>query len=974
MQAYDLARYLIGSMPLFKPFKTPLLQRRPATDQPVLADIREPSSKRRKLSSDDDDIVPESPPRPTLQAGSPRQPFRSVENVRPEAQHKPGQILDGTDRQAYTVLWRKISNKKHKTWDGDGTLVVQAGYATLSDDRGKNIGRIACATRLVPGALLSMSGKDVEIDSVLAKSVVPRPDPIPVVLNSAIASKDILPMSQTQARVANLAAKPLLPSHAHFKASLPAKSIPRSGPAFKPLMPPANKARAVGQLQEPTPRHDPNAKGALVLKRPEATSGKTIVDVVVDPLLGKHLREHQRAGVSFLYECVMGLRSFTGEGAILADEMGLGKTLQTITLIWTLLKQTPYHGEQSVARKAIVVCPKSVQANWKKEIYKWLGRERIGVLVANDRSRIKSFTKGKSYDVMIIGYEMLNLVQDLLHKAPLDLVVLDEGHRLKTAKNKTALAIKSLNTERRILLSGTPIQNDLSELYHIVDLVNPGLLGKYSDFKRTRELPILRGSQQDATEEERENGRACREQLDDDTSQFMLRRTADVLTRYLPPKTEYVVFCRPTDAQVSVYDAILRPGTQTESKSIFDAALKSSDMTLKLINVLKKVCNSPSLLSKDSAEEEEGSIGQQLAEKLPQRVLKNTVASSKLSLLDEMLHTIRSTTDEKVVVVSNYTSTLDLIQGLLTALDYGFLRLDGTTPSGKRQELVDTFNRSPAKKHFVFLLSTKAGGLGLNLIGASRLVLFDIDWNPSPDQQAMARICRDGQKRPCFIYRLVTKGALDEKIFQRQITKMGLADSVIDGKKSTTSSFSRDELRDLFTLDQRRSCQTHDLLGCDCAQDGCALDDAAAMTTEPGDGDDDVDDEDQDLPDADALVSTLTRPNTPSFQPAATQMAALEQQEAKAQKELRDEKRRMLALLQYSHVDAIAARKAAGEAEKSAGTTALDDAMSEAEQDCEYGIGDGILRKVMLDQTSRIDYVFCKASKGKLADVDAEAA
>lgn len=715
---------------------------------------------------------------------------------------------------------------------------------------------------------------------------------------------------------------------------------------------PPGQARPNSQPNVPTPRHDPEAKSALVLRRPKSTD-RTIVDVVVDPLLGKHLREHQRAGVSFLYECVMALRDFNGEGAILADEMGLGKTLQTITLLWTLLKQTPYHGEQPVVRKAIVVCPKSVQANWKKEIYKWLGRERIGVLVANDRSRIKAFTKGKSYDVMIIGYEMLNLAQDLLHKAPLDLVVLDEGHRLKTAKNKTAQAIKSLNTERRIVLSGTPIQNDLSELYHIVDLVNPGLLGKYSDFKRKRELPIIRGSQQDATDEEREVGRQCRAQLDADTSQFMLRRTADILSKYLPPKTEYVVFCRPTNAQVAIYDAILKP-TQSESRSIFDAALKSSDMTLKLINVLKKVCNSPSLLSKDGADTEEGSIGQQLAEKLPQNALKTTVASSKLSMLDELLLKISSTTEEKVVVVSNYTSTLDLIQGMLTALDYGFLRLDGTTPSGKRQELVDTFNRSPVKKHFVFLLSTKAGGLGLNLIGASRLVLFDIDWNPSPDQQAMARICRDGQKRPCFIYRLITKGALDEKIFQRQITKMGLADSVIDGKKSTTSSFTKEELRDLFTLDQRRSCQTHDLLGCECAQDGCLVE---------AEG---VEEADEDLPEPEEL----SRKRAPSFQPA-TQIASIEDEEAKHQKRTREEKRNMLALLQYSHVDAIAAREAVRKvAAELTAKRKRDEEDEPDEPEVEHGIGDDILRSVMLDAGSAIDYVFCKSSKGKLAEAE----
>jgi DNA repair and recombination protein RAD54B len=148
-----------------------------------------------------------------------------------------------------------------------------------------------------------------------------------------------------------------------------------------------------------------------------------------------------------------------------------------------------------------------------------------------------------------------------------------------------------------------------------------------------------------------------------------------------------------------------------------------------------------------------------------------------------------------------------------------FLRLDGSTPSSKRQELVDAFNRSPSSTTFAFLLSAKAGGMGINLIGASRLVLFDIDWNPATDAQAMARIHRDGQKRPCYIYRLLMAGGLDEKIWQRQVTKIGLASSVMD-QKSGTSSFSRDDLKDLFRLDDNEHCQTHELIDCSCGGRG----------------------------------------------------------------------------------------------------------------------------------------------------------
>ena len=254
---------------------------------------------------------------------------------------------------------------------------------------------------------------------------------------------------------------------------------------------------------------------------------------------------------------------------------------------------------------------------------------------------------------------------------------------------------------------------------------------------------------------------------------------------------------------------------------------------LELINVLKKVCNSPSLLLKKNDKGDDTTKAEVL-QSIPKGLLKTPGASGKLQVLDSLLHRIRTTTDEKVVLVSNYTSTMDILAGLLTSLSYKYVRLDGTTPVNKRQEIVERFNRSPPSNSFVFLLSAKAGGVGLNLIGASRLILFDLDWNPSTDMQAMARIHRDGQKRPCFIYRLITQGALDEKIFQRQVSKTGLADSIVDGK-SSLSGFTKDELRDLFSLDEGDDCQTHKLLNCSCGGSGAPValpedDDESAQT------------------------------------------------------------------------------------------------------------------------------------------------
>ncbi|KAK4545281.1 hypothetical protein LTR36_003461 [Oleoguttula mirabilis] len=808
-----------------KPFKAPALVSRQPPNGPHHVSTGEPPAKKRRISSNDStddrieaiaaaaDVLKRPKPVNRFQAPAQRKPLNVVENPSGSLQ-SPASA--NASEGYFTVLWRKFTMKKNKTWDGDGVLSVSGGYASLKDISGKEMGRTACKGPLLVGSELSVGGKEIEVESMITKEdfLAGRPflgnmkkqqppapslkeiDEVNRVTNKAQANHEKI--AQAQKDKLNVEVAMSKASRAGFKAPLLNNTV--QVPKKDSIV--------------PIPRHNPTAEGALVMKRPKSVpKGKQIVDVVIDPILTKNLREHQRAGVAFMYECVMGMKDYDGEGAILADEMGLGKTLQTIALLWTLLKQNPVYQDAPVIKKALIVCPVTLIENWRKEFRKWLGAERVGVFVAeNNKTRLTDFTMGKSYSVMIIGYEKLRMVQaDLQKGAGIDIVIADEGHRLKTAQNKSALAIKSLNTERRIILSGTPIQNDLAEFYTMVDFVNPGLLNKYTTFKREFETPILKAQQPGATAKDLEKGEARGLELANITGMFILRRTAEILSKYLPRKTEYVVFCRPTQAQASVYRAII--GSPT-----FNAALGSPAISLELINVLKKVCNSPTLLLKKSAKGEDITKAE-LLECIPQSLLRTPGASGKLQVLDSLLHQIRTMGDEKVVLVSNYTSTMDVLASLLTSLSYNYLRLDGSTPANKRQDLVDRFNRSPPSKDFVFLLSAKAGGTGLNLIGASRLVLFDLDWNPATDLQAMARVHRDGQKRPCFIYRMLTQGALDEKIFQRQVSKTGLADSIVDGK-SGASGFSKEELRDLFTLDEGRDCQTHKLLACKCGGTG----------------------------------------------------------------------------------------------------------------------------------------------------------
>lgn len=340
---------------------------------------------------------------------------------------------------------------------------------------------------------------------------------------------------------------------------------------------------------------------------------------------------------------------------------------------------------------------------------------------------------------------------------------------------------------------------------------------KYSTFKREFEVPILKSRQPGASTNDLEKGEARSAALAEITGQFILRRTSEILEQYLPSKTEFVVFCRPSKVQKQIYRGIV-------STPAFQSGMETPGNVLESINALKKVCNAPELLYKN------GEIKRpELIAGISPGLIKMKGTSGKLRVLDDLLVQIYSSTEEKVVLVSNYTSTMDLLATFITSLGYSYLRLDGTTPISKRQPLVDRFNRSPKSNSFVFLLSAKAGGVGINLIGASRLILYDCDWNPAVDLQAMARVHRDGQKRECFIYRLLTQGTLDEKIFQRQISKTGLADSIVDGK-AAASGFTHQELRDLFTLDEGQGCQTHRLLGCGCGGSGLPIAEKEAQT------------------------------------------------------------------------------------------------------------------------------------------------
>ena len=322
-------------------------------------------------------------------------------------------------------------------------------------------------------------------------------------------------------------------------------------------------------------------------------------NVQCPPIIAKKLRPHQRDGVQFMYECVMGLKEYHGNGVILADDMGLGKTLQSVALIYTLLKTGITCDNKPTAKRVIVVCPCSLVKNWEHEFVKWLGEGtvKVAALAEADRSKIEreisSFVHTNVINVLIASYECIRTHYKLLLKSAqcCDLLVCDEAHRLKNSDNQTAKALNALPVKRRVLLTGTPMQNDLQEFYAMVDFTNPGILGTPDDFRRKMLFPILRGREPDATEAQKAKMLQIQNDMSTTVNDFILRRVNTLNAQHLPPKLVQVVCCNLTEIQSNMYQHLV---TSKDMQHVLDGKQVNC---LASIQMLMKLCNHPTLVA-----------------------------------------------------------------------------------------------------------------------------------------------------------------------------------------------------------------------------------------------------------------------------------------------------------------------------------------------------------------------------------------
>ncbi|KAL3920273.1 MAG: hypothetical protein SGILL_003346 [Bacillariaceae sp.] len=592
-------------------------------------------------------------------------------------------------------------------------------------------------------------------------------------------------------------------------------------------------------------------------------------NVFVPPVLAKWLRPHQREGVEFMYQCVMGLKDYHGSGCILADDMGLGKTLQSVALIYTLLKTGVTVGGKATAKRIIVVCPCSLVKNWDNEFVKWLGPGAVKTLALAEADRKKierdldSFAKTSIFQILICSYECLRTHVGRLtkYKDCCDVLVCDEAHRLKNNENQTSRALDSIPVKRRVLLTGTPMQNgkqlfvavvrsvlipfvfhslDLNEFYAMVNFTNPGVLGTQEEFRKDILYPVLRGREPDATERQKQKMIEIQQEMSSTVNEFILRRVNTLNAQHLPPKLVQVVCCNLTEIQNNMYSHLV---ASKDMQHVMDGKQVNC---LGSIQMLMKLCNHPSLVAEDDKKKGANQKGKRRAATKQVSYTdgdENNYAapgadgiskflpfsdgggrgnngpvhpewSGKMFVLYRLMKEMRrpGNGNDKIVIISNYTTCLDLIGRMCRENSWGFCRLDGSVTMKKRQKMVDEFN-DPSSSLVAFLLSSKAGGCGLNLIGGNRLVLFDPDWNPAVDKQAAARCWRDGQKKRCFTYRFLATGTVEEKIFQRQLSKEGLQ-SIVDDKEQVNALSTKD-LRNLFKLRTGTPSDTHDKLKCE---------------------------------------------------------------------------------------------------------------------------------------------------------------
>ncbi|KAL1501678.1 hypothetical protein ABEB36_006965 [Hypothenemus hampei] len=582
-------------------------------------------------------------------------------------------------------------------------------------------------------------------------------------------------------------------------------------------------------------------------------------EIKVHPKITRKLKPHQRNGVQFMwdscYESIEQLNSgYKGSGCILAHCMGLGKTLQALALIQALFANS----EITKTKHVLVVCPLSTVANWKNEYnlaYSDIKHNCVKLYTIEDKKAAsKRFSIAskwwKTGGVLILGYEcfglMINedklkkcenqgscdsdsILKALVNPGP-DLIFCDEGHLLRNKQSQRSLALNRLKSRRRIVLTGTPLQNNLLEYYYMVNFVKPNLLGTEREYKTNFVNPINNGQFEDSTAEDIMFMKKRTHVLHKILNRTVQRVEDTELKQYLPKLVDQAVFVNLSNLQVILYNAYLdilnsRPIVYTKTGNI------SHKNFLADIQILQYICSHPNVLKIAQANsrakiKEQDVIDDNLEVVLDDRILTRKDWSKDILPNDEIEHSKAGTKvtialkiiqeaiaiEDKVLLFANSLAEMENIEFFLKRdlsfeKDRDYYRMDGTVNPEIRTRLCEQFNNPVNKEIKVFILSTRVGGLGLNLTAANRVIIMNVNWNPSYDTQSVFRAFRLGQNKPVYVYRLVAIDTMEEKMYQKVVTKLAVAHRVVD-KYQITRHYTAADIQEYYsvrpTIDKER--------------------------------------------------------------------------------------------------------------------------------------------------------------------------
>ncbi|OII77763.1 SNF2 family N-terminal domain-containing protein [Cryptosporidium andersoni] len=487
-------------------------------------------------------------------------------------------------------------------------------------------------------------------------------------------------------------------------------------------------------------------------------------------ITGGQLKPYQLEGLNwliYLYE--------SGLNGILADEMGLGKTFQTISLLAYLKEYRNIDGVH------LILSPKSTLGNWINEINRFCPCIKALKFHGNSEERnilmhkiLTNDGNNENYNVIITSYEMCLREKSWFMKKRFHSVIIDEAHRIKNESSKLSQIVRNLETKFRLLITGTPLQNNLKELWSLLNFLFPEIFSSSDEFETLFDLQSISDNFSDLSQEQKEKKSfEIIERLHKILRPFMLRRIKSEVEIDIPPKKEILLYVPLTNMQRTLYRDIL-------SKNIDALQEKDSGGRVRLINLamqLRKACNHPYLFDgyEDKNEDPFG-----------EHVIEN---SGKMIMLDRLTKKLLQN-GSRILIFSQMARILDILEDFCYIRQYKYCRIDGNTSTEDRDTQISDFNK-PNSDISIFLLSTRAGGLGVNLATADIVIIYDSDWNPQVDLQAMDRAHRIGQKKPVYIYRLLHENTIEEKILERANLKLQLESAIIQQGKLKGNNYSK---------------------------------------------------------------------------------------------------------------------------------------------------------------------------------------